>query len=100
MDGDGIPLSFDITPGNTNEQITLKPLEQKIIKDFNLASVVVCTDAGLASKANRKFNDTNTRKFITTQSIKQLKNFLKEEALDLTKGWKLIGSDKVYISKN
>lgn len=96
MDGDGIPLSFDITPGNTNEQITLKPLEQKIIKDFNLASVVVCTDAGLASKANRKFNDTNTRKFITTQSIKQLKNFLKEEALDLTKGWKLIGSDKVY----
>ena len=96
MDGDGIPLSFDITPGNTNEQITLKPLEQKIIKDFNLASDVVCTDAGLASKANRKFNDTNTRKFITTQSIKQLKNFLKEEALDLTKGWKLIGSDKVY----
>ena len=96
MDGDGIPLSFDITPGNTNEQITLKPLEQKIIKDFNLASVVVCTDAGLASKANIKFNDTNPRKFITTQSIKQLKNFLKEEALDLTKGWKLIGSDKVY----
>lgn len=96
MDGDGIPLSFDITPGNTNEQVTLKPLEQKIIKDFNLADIVVCTDAGLASKANRKFNDTNTRKFITTQSIKQLKNFLKEEVLDLTNGWKLIGSDKVY----
>lgn len=96
MDGDGIPLSFDITPGNTNEQVTLKPLEEKIIKDFNLADIVICTDAGLASKANRKFNDTNTRKFITTQSIKQLKNFLKEEALDLTNGWKLIGSDKVY----
>ena len=45
--------------------------------------VVVCTDAGLASKANRKFNNTNTRKFITTQSIKQLKEFLKKEALDL-----------------
>ena len=57
---------------------------------------MVCTDAGLASKANRKFNDTNTRKFITTQSIKQLKGFLKEEALDLTKGWKLIGNDKTY----
>lgn len=96
MDGDGIPLSCEITPGNTNEQTTLQPLEQKIIDDFELAEIVVCTDAGLASKANRKFNDTNTRKFITTQSIKQLKSFLKEEVLDLTKGWKLIGSDKTY----
>lgn len=96
MDGDGIPLSYEINPGNTNEQITLKPLEQKIIKDFELAEIVVCTDAGLASKANRKFNDTNSRKFITTQSIKQLKDFLKEEALDLTKGWHLPGSNKDY----
>lgn len=96
MDGDGIPLACEITPGNTNEQVTLKPLEKKIIDDFNLAQIVVCTDAGLASNANRKFNNTNTRKFITTQSTKKLKNYLKEEALDLTKGWHLPGSDKVY----
>ena len=96
MDGDGIPLACEITPGNTNEQVTLKPLEKKIIDDFNLAQIVVCTDAGLASNANRKFNNSNTRKFITTQSIKKLKSYLKEEALDLTKGWHLPGSDKVY----
>ena len=96
MDGDGIPLSCEITPGNTNEQVTLKPLEEKIIQDFNLAEIVVCTDAGLASIANRKFNDKNNRKFITTQSIKKLKDFLKEEVLDLTKGWHLFGSDKTY----
>ena len=100
MDGDGIPLCCETTPGNTNEQTTLRPLEKKIIKDFELAEIVVCTDAGLASKANRKFNNTNDRKFITTQSIKQLKSFLKEEVLDLTKGWKLIGSDKTYNIEN
>ena len=100
MDGNGIPLTFNITSGNTNEQTTLKPLEEKIIEDFNLAEIVVCTDAGLASTANRKFNNTNLRKFITTQSIKKLKDYLKQEALDLTKGWKLPGSDKTYdISK-
>ena len=100
MDGNGIPLAFDITPGNTNEQVTLKPLEEKIIKDFNTSKFVVCTDAGLASKANRKFNNTNNRKFITTQSIKKLKSHLKEEALDLTSGWHLSGSKKSYnISK-
>jgi len=96
MDGNGIPLAFDITPGNTNEQVTLKPLEEKIIKDFNTAEFVVCTDAGLASTANRKFNNTNNRKFITTQSIKKLKAFLKEDALDLSKGWKLSGSKNSY----
>lgn len=96
MDGNGIPLAFDITPGNTNEQTTLQPLEQKIIKDFRFAEFVVCTDAGLASKSNRIFNDKNNRKFVTTQSIKKLKSHLKDEALDLTKGWKLSGSNKTY----
>ena len=100
IDGDGIPMALDITPGNTNEQVTLKPLENKIINDFDTSKFVVCTDAGLASTANRKFNNTNDRRFITTQSIKKLKDFLKEWALDLTSGWKLYGSDKTYnISK-
>lgn len=100
MDGDGIPLIFDITPGNTNEQVTLTPLEKKIIKDFDTSEFVVCTDAGLASTANRKFNNINNRKFVTTQSIKKLKKHLKEEALDLSTGWHLTGSNKSYnISK-
>lgn len=100
LDGDGIPLAFDITPGNTNEQVTLKPLEEKIIKDFNNSKFVVCTDAGLASKANRKFNNLGNRSFITTQSLKKLKSFLKEWSLDLSEGWKIFGSDRTYnISK-
>lgn len=100
IDGNGLPLAFDLTPGNTNEQTTLQPLEKKIIKDFEFSEFVVCTDAGLASNANRKFNNINNRKFVTTQSIKKLKKYLKDEALDLTKGWKLSGSSKTYnISK-
>ncbi|MEG1583560.1 MAG: IS1634 family transposase [Anaerovorax sp.] len=88
MDSDGIPLAFNITNGNTNEQITLKPLEEKILSDFQLSKFVVCTDAGLASNSNRKFNDKAGRAFITTQSIKKLKDNLKKWALD-PKGWHL-----------
>ena len=97
IDSDGIPLSICINPGNTNEQVTLKPLEQKIISDFHMSKFIVCTDAGLASKANRKFNDLQDRAFIVTQSIKKLKADLKEWALD-TEGWRIYGqrSKKKY----
>lgn len=95
MDGDGIPLAFNITEGNKNEQLTLQPLERKILSDFKLSRFVVCTDAGLASKSNRKFNDRAGRAFITTQSIKKLKSFLKKWALD-PKGWHMANDAKTY----
>jgi hypothetical protein len=95
MDGDGVPLAFCINPGNTNEQVTLVPLEEKILKDFGHAKFIVCTDAGLSSAANRRFNSTAQRSFITTQSIKQLKGYLKSWATD-TSGWRLVGSDAVF----
>ena len=95
MDGDGIPLAFSINKGNMNEQLTLKPLEKRIISDFELSKFVVCTDAGLASEDNRKFNDKDGRAFITTQSIKKLKQHLRKWALD-PDGWKLPGSEKTY----
>lgn len=95
MDSDGLPLAFCINKGNTNEQVTLKPLEQKIISDFGLSKFVVCTDAGLASTTNRKFNNVKNRAFITTQSIKKLKAHLKNWALD-TKGWHTSASNKTY----
>ena len=90
MDGDGIPLAFSIHPGNKSEQQTLIPLEEQIMKDFQHAKFIVCTDAGLSSIDNRKFNNEAGRAFITTQSIKKLKKHLKEWCLEAT-GWKLEG---------
>ena len=95
MDGDGIPLAFDLHSGNTNEQTTLKPLEEKILQDFEISKFIVCTDAGLSCAANRKFNNKNGRAFITTQSVKNLKKHLKQWALDPT-GWHLHDSNKLY----
>lgn len=95
MDGDGIPLAFCINPGNTNEQTTLKPLERKLITDFDHSEFVICTDAGLSSYANRKFNSIMNRRFITVQSIKQMKQIQKDWALS-PEGWRLPNSKKQY----
>ena len=95
MDGDGIPLAFSIHNGNTNEQTTLRPLENKILKDFELSKFIICTDAGLSSTENRKFNNQQDRAFITTQSVKKLKKHLKEWALD-SKGWHISGRKETF----
>ena len=92
MDGNGYPLAFCINPGNTNEQVTLKPLEKRIIEDFELSHFIVCTDAGLASKENRAFNNLQNRSYIVTQSLKKIKGHLKEWALS-TDGWHTINSN-------
>ena len=95
LDGDGLPLCFTMFPGNQSEQPTLKPLEIKILKDFNLSEFIVCTDAGLASYSNRKFNAVQGRNYVVTQSIKKLKNHIKEWAIDKS-NWKLQNSNKEY----
>ena len=96
MDAEGIPLAFNITPGNQNEQLSLIPLEKKLLTNFDMSKFVVCTDAGLSSTANRKFNDytdeESSRAFVTTQSIKKLKKHLKDWSMS-PEGWKLSGGD-------
>ena len=61
MDADGIPLAFDVYPGNQNEQTALKPLESKILQDFNCSEFIYCSDSGLGSAANRRFNSLGNR---------------------------------------
>ena len=95
MDGDGIPLSFNIYPGNQNEQKTLIPEESKIINDFKLddTKVILCTDAGLASDDIKKYNIKDGRGFVITQSLKKLKEEYKEQVFD-KKDWRLPGDLK------
>lgn len=104
MDAEGIPIAFGISPGNENEQNTMIPLEEKLIDRFDMSKFVVCTDAGLSSATNRFFNDYDkedgSRAFVTTQSIKKLKQHLKDWVLD-TEGWYLSGdTSKTLYSLN
>ena len=94
MDADGIPLAFDIFPGNQNEQLTLKPLEKKVIKDFNCSEFVFCSDAGLGGKSNRFLNSFGNRSYVITYSLKKMKKEERELAL-LPTQFKVPGSNKL-----
>ena len=92
MDGDGIPLAFSLFPGNSNEQISLKPLEKKVLGEFGCQKFIYCSDAGLGSEDIRAYNHMGERAYIVTQSIKKLKKEEKEWALD-AKGFKRVSDD-------
>ena len=93
MDADGIPLAFDVFPGNQNEQTTLKPLETKIIRDFACSGFVFCSDAGLGSKSNRRFNSFGNRSYVITQPLKKMRGEDRQTALN-PKQFRRLGSDK------
>lgn len=84
MDGDGLPLSCNIYPGNQNEQKTLIPEESKIVNNFKLDStkMILCTDAGLASDEIKNFNVKDNRGFVITQSLKKLKEEYKDQVFN------------------
>lgn len=93
MDGDGIPLAFSTFPGNANEQTSLKPLEQKVLREFGCQKFIYCSDAGLASEDIRSFNHMGERAFIVTQSIKKLPSEDRSWALN-RKGFQRVSDDK------
>ncbi len=93
MDADGIPLAFDVFPGNQNEQTTLKPLETKIIRDFACSGFIFCSDAGLGSKSNWRFNSFGNHSYVITKSLKKMREEDRQTALN-PKQFCRLGSDK------
>lgn len=93
MDGDGIPLSFIIFPGNESEQPSLQRIEEMVARKFGLNEFVISTDAGLGSEDNRRYNMTEGREYITVQSLPSLGKEDQEMALD-PHGWRIAYRDK------
>lgn len=93
MDGDGIPLSFIIFPGNESEHPSLQRIEEMVARKFGLNEFIISTDAGLGSEDNRRYNMTEGREYITVQSLPSLSKADQDMALD-PRGWRVAYRDK------
>lgn len=93
-DGSGIPLSYCVEPGNTAECTTVIPLENEICRMLqDEADFIYCADSSLGTYSIRKFNSMGGRKFVVTQSIKELKKPL-QDAVFNDYDYRLLSSDK------
>ena len=52
MDASGIPLSYNLFPGNESEKLSLVPTFNKTKNDFNLGRTIVVADRGLNTSDN------------------------------------------------
>lgn len=52
IDGGGMPLGYELYPGNTSEILTLLPVLKKLKRLYGIKKVIVVADRGLNSKSN------------------------------------------------
>ena len=52
MDGNGLPVSMSIFPGNTSDSLTLQPTMKDIKQSYKLGRIIVVADKGMNSSKN------------------------------------------------
>ncbi len=85
-DSDGIPISYELFKGNQNEQLSLIPIEEKIITGVKDRRLIICADAGLCSSNNKYFNSISNREYIFVQSLRKVKKYISNEIFDEKEG--------------
>lgn len=70
IDREGIPITYELFPGNTNDLSTMKPILQKIKKEYNLGKITIVADKGNNSGENLAYIDNEDDLYIISQRIR------------------------------
>lgn len=80
IDNNGIPITFELFPGNTNDCLTYRPNLSRIKKDYDLGKVVVVADKGMTTGDNIWYTLTAGDGYVFSMSVrsadKELKNYV------------------------
>lgn len=78
----GLPVGYELFPGNTFEGHTLLPVLEKIKHTYQLEEVIFVADRGLFSKDNLDLLEKKGFKYIVGSRIKNVNKSLEEQILD------------------
>ncbi|MDI6453804.1 IS1634 family transposase [Peloplasma aerotolerans] len=70
IDREGIPITYELFPGNTNDLATMKPILEKIKKEYNLGKITIVADKGNNSGENLAYIDNEEDLYIISQRIR------------------------------
>jgi len=71
LDDNGIPISYQLFPGNNIDQTTLRPAMKKTINSMNFGRVIIVADGGLNSGPNIAHILDNSNGYIVSKSTKK-----------------------------
>lgn len=98
MDSLGLPMCYDLFPGNTNDCLTLKPMVQELQRKYNVGRVIVVADKGLNIGKNIAYNKAIGNGYVMSLSIRGANQELKDFVLN-EKGYRY-NNDKTYKMKS
>ena len=92
MDNTGLPIAYQLFPGNNNDCITLLPLIKRIRKEYGIGSAVVVSDKGMNTQKNAYYLANSRGGYVFSQSVRGGSKELKKFVLNET-GYEWIGKD-------
>ena len=92
MDTKGIPVLYDLFPGNTNDCETLMPILDKVKKDYGIGRTIVVADKGVNTADNIAFSLARRDGYVYSQTVRGGNKELKSYVLDGA-GYRQIGDD-------
>ncbi len=78
---DGLPLGYELFPGNTYEGNTLIKVVDELQKNYDLRNTFIVADRAMFSRQNLDALDEKSVKFIVAAKLKTLKSDLKNQII-------------------
>ena len=71
IDNNGIPVSYKLFPGNTQDKTTFKDVLENDVEDMNLGKIVVVADNGMNTQENKYLITEQGNGYIVSKSVKK-----------------------------
>ena len=82
MDTKGIPICYDLFPGNTNDCETLMPVLDKVKKNYGVGRTIIVADKGVNTADNIAFSLAKGDGYVYSQTVRGANRELKDYVLD------------------
>jgi len=81
MDNSGLPITYRLFEGNTNDCETLMPVLDELKDDFGLKRIIVVADKGMNTGENIAYNILHKNGYIYSQTVRGANSEFKDFAL-------------------
>ena len=84
IDQNGLPVSYKLFSGNTQDKTTFKNVLENDVEDMNLGKIIIVADNGMNTQENKYLITEQKNGYIVSKSVKASWSKLRDWALDET----------------